>query len=58
MLEYQSQPCKNKLKTRGKVTHKEWDFIDDCTELILLVSLYLWCPASVKSVSKPLKQLK
>ena len=41
--------------------HKGWDLRDNCTEFILSVSLYSWCPATVnlffvvaKSLNKPL----
>ena len=30
-----------------RATHKGWDFIDDCTEFKLSVSLYPWYPATV-----------
>ena len=29
------------------VTHKAWDFQDDCTEFIWSVSLYVWFPSTV-----------
>ena len=36
-----------KLATLIRVTHKGWDFRDDCTEFIMSVSFYLWFPATV-----------
>ena len=50
----------NTHSTTYKVTHKGWDFSDDCTELILFVSLYSCFPATVNlllsaPLNKPLK---
>ena len=33
-----------------RVTHKGWDYKDDCTEFILFVSLYSWLSGTVNSI--------
>ena len=46
------------LTQRYRVTHKGWDFKDDCTEFIVSVFLYLRFPASLNLFLSMLNHLK